>query len=417
MKVCKRCLYTSAHPLGLTFDRDGVCSGCRVHEEKDQIDWAEKNERLGAILSTYKSESRSNYDCVVPVSGARDSFFIVHTLKVGFGLNPLLVHYNNHYNTALGIRNLARLRTLLDCDIMNLVLSPDLVKKITRATLRQLGSMYWHCLAGRTVFPVQVAVRMKVPLIVWGCHQGIDQVGMFSHQDEVEMTHRYRLEHDLMGYDPEALVGDQDQIAESEIQQFIYPSDEELEAVGVRGIYLNNYIRWDTKAQHERMLNLYHYETHAQTRTFDTYNDVDCFMYSDVHDYLKFIKHGYGKVTDHAVRELRFGRLTREEAIERVRTFETKGPAHLEQFTRWLGITDRAFEFVTDQHRHHEIWERDASWEWRRKLNLIDLAAQEEGIEPHRLDLLEDCAFIPGDQDGPYPPDDEFILVGHGKYV
>ena len=118
MQVCTRCLYTSAHPLHLTFDEEGVCSGCRVHEEKDRLDWAARAEKLRQLLEGYRNRSGNNYDCVIPVSGARDSYFIVHTIKNVYGLNPLLVTYNKQYNTAAGVRNLANLRIRLDCDIM-----------------------------------------------------------------------------------------------------------------------------------------------------------------------------------------------------------------------------------------------------------------------------------------------------------
>lgn len=199
MRICKRCLYTSNHPLGIMFDEDGVCSGCRVHEEKDFLDWSIRADMLRDILGQYKNISGNNYDCIIPISGARDSYFIVHTVKNVYGMNPLLVTYNKQYNTDVGIRNLANLRIHFNCDIMTLTVDPEKVKKITRATLRKRGSIYWHCLAGQTVFPVQIAVKFKIPLIIWGAHQGIDQVGMFSHLNEVEMTRKYRKEHDLMG--------------------------------------------------------------------------------------------------------------------------------------------------------------------------------------------------------------------------
>src|SRR5687768_16244049 len=195
MRYCKRCLYPENHPLYITFDKEGICSGCRVHEEKDILDWAPRFQKLKDILLGYQSKSGNNYDCIVPVSGARDSYFIVHTLTKVYGLNPLLVTYNKHYNTRVGIRNFSYLKTIFDCDALTQTCDPEKLKRITRYTLEKMGSMYWHCLAGQTVFPVQIAVRLKIPLIVWGAHQGVDQVGMFSHTDEVEMTRKYRKEH------------------------------------------------------------------------------------------------------------------------------------------------------------------------------------------------------------------------------
>ena len=131
MQVCTRCLYHSSHPLFLTFDNQGICSGCRIHEEKDQLDWSERSKRLGRIFDAYRNTSGFNYDCIVPVSGARDSYFIVHPVKNIYGMNPLLVTYNKHYNTSVGIRNLAN-SDQFNCDIMTLMVNPDVVKKITR---------------------------------------------------------------------------------------------------------------------------------------------------------------------------------------------------------------------------------------------------------------------------------------------
>ena len=371
MRFCSRCIYGSHHPLNITFDDKGVCSGCSVHEEKDRLDWGERAARLRTILDAYRNRSGNNYDCVVPVSGARDSHFIVHTLKHVYGMNPLLVTHNKHYNTAVGIRNLANLRIRFDSDIMTLTVSPETVKRITRATLRRLGSIYWHCLAGQTVFPVQVAVKFKIPLIVWGAHQGIEQVGMFSHLDEVEMTRKYRKEHDLMGLEAEDLIGEFDGIAEKDIVQYRYPDNREIERVGVRGIYLNNYIRWDSRAQHEEMIRQFGYETMPQTGTFDAYNDVDCWNYSDLHDYIKYLKHGYGKVTDHACREIRLRRMTREESINRVLAYGGRSPRSLDKFLNWIGMTESAFSYIIDQHRNPLYWRRNRDWEWEPAFDLL----------------------------------------------
>ncbi|OGI11762.1 MAG: LPS biosynthesis protein [Candidatus Margulisbacteria bacterium GWF2_35_9] len=415
MKYCKRCLYPENHPLNIIFDNDGICSGCRVHEEKDQLDWEPRGRKLKSILDNYKNLSGNNYDCIIPVSGARDSYFIVHTVKKLYGLNPLLVTYNKQYNTDVGIRNLANLRILFDCDIMTLTVNPETVKKITRASLRKSGSIYWHCLAGQTVFPVQMAVKFKIPLIIWGAHQGIDQVGMFSHLDEVEMTRKYRKEHDLMGYEAEDLIDEFDEINEQDIVQFKYPDDKEIERIGVRGIYLSNFIRWDTKAQHEKMIKLYNYETHEQTRTFDTYNDVDCYNYSDVHDYIKYLKHGYGKITDHASREIRLRRMTREQGIKLVKQFSTIKPNNLNLFLDWIGMTENSFHFIIDKHRNKQIWKRNEHWEWELTQNIIPDAIGDDINQKTSLELAEKWSdFYLTPHKNSTDRKGEYILVGKG---
>jgi len=414
MQVCTRCLYTSHHPLHLTYDEEGVCSGCRVHEEKDQLDWTERGGKLQTIFKAYQNRSGNNYDCIIPVSGARDSYFIVDTVKNVYGMNPLLVTYNNQYNTAVGLRNLSNLRIRFNCDIMTLTVSPEKVKKITRATMRRFGSIYWHCLAGQTVYPVQIAVNLKIPLVIWGAHQGVDQVGMYSHLDEVEMTRKYRKEHDLMGYEAEDLIDDFDNITEADVIPFLYPNNRELEQVGVRGIYLSNYIRWDSRTQHEQMIKGYGYETVTQTRTFDKYNNVDCWNYSDVHDYIKWVKHGYGKVIDHTSREIRLRHMTREEGVNLMQQYLELPPKNMELFLEWLGITKNAFHYIIDQHRNSEIWSRNEDWNWVLRKNIITKIASSGDKKQALIESKSFANFKQTSVGESTDSNSSYILIGKG---
>ncbi len=413
MKYCKRCLYPENHPLNIIIDEQGICSGCRVHEEKDVLDWDERKGKLENIFDEFRSGSRHIHDCIIPVSGARDSYFIVHTVKNVFGMHPLLVSYNKQYNTKMGIRNLAYLQSLLGCDILSSTVSPEKVKRITRESIKKLGSMYWHCLAGATVFPVQTAVKFRIPLIIWGAHQGCDQVGMFSHLDEVEMTRKYRKEHDLMGVEAEDLVNGSENLSMDDMEPYVYPHDKELESVGVRGIYLNNYIRWDSKAQHELMIQKYGYETMAQQRTFDTYNDVDCFHYSGIHDYIKFLKWGYGKATDHTVREIRLKRLTREEGIDRVRQYYPLKPKDLSLFLDWIDMEENEFWGHIDKFRDNRIWQKNGNAKWEVKDSILN-HIHDEGVDDARLGKKDACHFLLTDPKDPTAVEDQYILIARG---
>ncbi len=364
ISFCKRCLYGTSHPLGLTLDDEGICSGCRVHEEKDALDWATRWSKLELLVKPYRDQAGDNYNCIVPVTGGQDSHYIVHLVKERLGLNPLLVTYNKYFNTPLGISNLANLRIRFNCDILYQNVNPLSVKNITRSTLRRFGSVYWPILAGQTVFPVQTAVRYQVPLIIWGAHQGLEQVGMFSHEHEVEMTRRYRKDHDLMGHEADDLLSIFDTLKEEDIWQYRYPDDHELHTVGVRGIYLGNYVRWDPKAQHEQMMRTHGYKTSTFGRTFDCYDHVDCFNYMDVHDLLKLYKHGYSKVTDHAAREIRFGRLTRKDGLALVRKYEQQALHYMDQFRDWLGVSQHSLQFLLDRHRNPRFWTEVEHQKW-----------------------------------------------------
>jgi N-acetyl sugar amidotransferase len=406
---CRRCLYTTKHPLGLTLDEGGICSGCRIHEEKGTLDWDSRWKKLVELVQPYRVLSGKTYDCIVPVTGANDSYYIVHLVKERLGLNPLLVTYNKYFNTPLGIRNLANLRIQFNCDIVFQNVNPVSVKKITRTTLRELGSIYWPCLAGQTVFPVQTAVRYKVPLIIWGAHQGLEQVGMFSHEHEVEMTRRYRKDHDLMGHEADDLLSTFDTLNEDDIWQYRYPDDAHLRAVGVRGIYLGNYVRWDPKTQHELMVKQHVYAGAQFARTFDSYDHVDCFNFMGLHDHLKMLKNGYSKVTDHACREIRHGRLSRDEALALVVHYEQQQFPNEELFCEWLGILPRSLAFIMDQHRNKDIWTQKNNQNWVRRSSV----ATPQGGTPS-LDQLTERLGFKAARSLNLEQDKRYITVGKG---
>ena len=342
---CKNCLYNSRHPLGITFDNNLICSGCKIHLEKNTLNWNNRFKKLKNITKFYKSK-KNYYDCIVPVSGGHDSFFIVHIVKNILKLNPLLVTYNKYFNTELGIYNLSNLRIKFDSDILFQNVNPNKVKKITKYTLSEFGNIYWHCIAGQTVFPVQISIKYKIPLIIWGAHQGIEQVGMYSYEDETEMTRRHRKDHDLFGVEAEDLVTHYNNLNFEDVHDYIYPSFDEINSVGTRGIYLNNYIRWDPKKQNELMIKKFNYKTRSFKRTFDKYEYVDCFNYLGIHDLLKLYKHGYSKVTDQATREIRFGRLKRKNAEIIVNFFQNQKIEDENKFCEWLGIKKESLNFI-----------------------------------------------------------------------
>jgi len=411
MKYCNRCLYPENHPLNITFDERGICSGCLVHEEKYEINWNSKAEELENLLAQYRERPGTSYDCIIPVSGTGDDFFVVDYIKNTCRMNPLLVTYNTHFSTKVGVRNLARLITELDCDHMNSTVGPDTVKEITRITLSKIGDMYWHVLAGSQTFPVQVATKLDIPLIIWGVNGWLDQVGMFSHLDQAEMTKKVRKEHALRCLDAESLVGDSEKISKKDLQAFTYPSDEQLERSRVRGLYLGNYVFWDSQAQIEFMIEKYGYETCEQERTYNTYESIYCWNNASVHDYVKFLKYGYGKVTDHASRDIRLKRKTRRQAARLVDHYQQIKPEALTKFLQWLGISEDDFYTSINRFRDSRIWRQDASGEWELS-DSISNHLDDEGVEGASLDVVDERDYQLTGLAEQQLIDDEYILLG-----
>ena len=273
--------------------------------------------------------------------------------------------------------------------------------------------MYWQALAGYLTFPVQVAVRFRIPLIIWGVQPWSEQTGMFSHMDESEMTERCRKEHGLMGIAAEDLIDPVANIHRVDVQPFVYPYDNELEAVGVRGLYLSNYIRWDAKKQHELMIDTYGYESAVQQRTFNTYEDVHCFHSAGVHDYIKYLKYGYSKVTDHASREIRLKRMTREEGIAKVVEYNDRKPTDLSLFLNWVGMSEQEFFDAIWNRRDESIWQKATAGEWSLRDSIV-YHAKDAGVDTVRLDKTEDCNYRITPSAEPNTPDNEYLLMGRG---
>jgi len=412
MEYCKRCLYPANHPLYLILDEEGICSGCRVHEEKDRLDWVAREQILIKILSLYKDRPGSSFDCIIPVTGDGDSFFVVDQMKYKYGLNPLLVSYNRHYNTKVGIRNLARLITKTDCDHMMFTVSPKTVKQITRRTLDKIGDMYWHCTAGIQAFAVTVSKRLNIPLIVWPVNGWLDQVGQFSHEDSVEMSKKTWKEHSLRTLGPEKLVDQAGGLTAQIMQVFEYPKDDELEQARTRGIYLGNFIRWDAQEQIERMIEKYGYETDGEERTFNRYETIGCHHNAGLHDYIKFLKFGYGKATDHASRDIRLRRFTREDGAEFVKRYEQLKPKDMQLFLDWIDMTEEELMYCINKHRDPAAWEKSETGEWILKDSVVNHLV-DEGVEHARLDgPLDRRDYIQTDLLEPSGKDDAYLLMG-----
>jgi hypothetical protein len=299
---------------------------------------------------------KGNYDCVIPIRGSAEYFYVVDIVKNQLGLNPLLVAFNSQFNSKAGIQNLDLIRDTFDCDILLKTQSPQIYRKLMRETLSRFGSVHWPFLAGHTVWPVRVAVQHQIPLIVWPVHQPTEQVGLFSYLDENEMTRRSRHEHDLIGFEAKELVSGEALLRDEDVLTSMYPSDRELAAAGIRGVYLSNYLPWDRRLYSEDAVRRFSAQAAGCPGTFDTYDHVDNLVYMSVHDAIKRRKLGYGRVRDHLCQEIRFGRISRSDALSIESSFtqkiaKTGGYQALNKiFFEWLGMNEEAFGWLLDYH-------------------------------------------------------------------
>jgi len=384
----------------IIFDEEGVCSGCRYHESRSKqldIDWEERATMFEEILEEAKrmaKERGNSHDCIVPVSGGKDSHYQVWLLKEKYGMNPLLVTFNHAYNTPAGNRNLYNLVEKSGCDLVRYTAGLDSVRRISRYMLETVGDLTWHYHAGIRTYPFQVAVERNIPLIVWGEHGFAELTGIVSLEDFVEFTRWTRKEHDMRGYEPHDLIG-KGGITEHDIAPYIYPSDEDIARAEVRGIYLSNFIYWNATTQAEIMMKEWDFApiTYERERTFNLHSKIEDHA-NDVHDYLKYLKFGYGRATDDASMEIRHGRMAREEGMTMVKRYDAREPSTLQTYCDFLGITKQQFYDWVEPMRDDRLWQKDTSGVWKPQdavfLHEISEAEEHARVTPSKERTLSD---------------------------
>jgi N-acetyl sugar amidotransferase len=391
MEYCKRCCYPANARPGIVFDEQGVCAGCRVVESRSQIDWPDHEKILIDLLEEYKSRQREKnnpYDCIIPVSGGKDSTYQTWLIKEKYGLNPLLVSYNHTFNTPLGMRNLVSLIEKLDCNLVKYTTAPGSAKRISKYMLQKVGDVTWHYHAGIMTWPIKAAVMFKVPLIVWGEEGFSELVGMHNQDDFVEFTKKKRQEHDMRGFEPEDLLEEPDcPLTPYDLAPFFYPDDEEIEEIGLRGIYLSNYINWDARSQTEFIIEKFGFETaQFRERTFNLYDKLDDIHANGLHDYLKYLKFGYGRATDDASTEIRQGRMTREQGIEMVAKYDHVRPSDMDIYLDAVGMTEAELLALVEPMRDSRIWAKDAEGRWYTTDSIAN-HVDDPGVDEVRLPL------------------------------
>ena len=306
VRYCTRCVYPSFAATPLTFDEQGVCSGCRFGGPDSSVDWGRRFQMLRELVDEYRNPG--GYDIVIPVSGGKDSYYQTHVAVRELGLKPLLVTYHGNNYLPEGEYNLLRMREVFDCDHVIVRPSLDVLVKMNRLGFRLQGDMNWHAHCGIFTTPIQVAVRYGVPLMLWGEHGFLNLGGMYSLKDFVEFTAKFRLEHALRGYDWHDFTDEglerrgrpdlKEGLRAKDLLWAQYPSDEKIDAVGVRGIYLSNFVDWDGNRNAEISTKEYGWRPAERPfeRTYRRFSNLDDMHENGMHDYLKFIKFGYGRV-------------------------------------------------------------------------------------------------------------------------
>ena len=373
MRYCQHCILPETRP-GIVIGDDGVCSACRSHRRKESgIDWDERARRFAALAERTRALGR-DWDCVVPVSGGKDSTWQVVTC-LEHGLRVLAVTWRTPGRTPLGQRNLDNL-IQLGVDHIDFTVNPQVERRFMLRTLEREGTPAIPMHLALFNIPLTVAVRYEIPLVVWGENSALEYVGGEPEADSYELTSEWIAKYGAVG-GTSADDWVSDDLSARDLAPYRGPSDELLRERGVRAVFLGMFFEWDPEETYRvaREHGFRPSEEGPRTGYYD-YADIDDDFIS-IHHWLKWHKFGFTRVWDNLSLEIRNGRITREEAIETVRRLGDQEPREdIRRFCEWVGITPERFGEIADSFRNPAIWTRRDGvwridgfliddWEWR----------------------------------------------------
>ena len=345
MRFCTKCVLPESHE-SIEFDENGVCNICNQAKIKHQdINWDLRKQMLIDICDKYRNKGR--YDCIIPFSGGKDSTYQLWYVVTQLKMKPLVVRFNHWGYRPLVEENNNRTFKKLGVDVLEYRSNWKVVKQLMLASLKETGDFCWHCHTGVFAHTMQVAVMYKIPLVIWG--ESSSEYRSYHTAEEIEELDAKAFDQMInLGINAdkmyELLNG---QVDKRDLEQFQFPSEEELSALGAKAIYLGNYIKWNTKKQVElikKELGWRGQDVEGIPPEFD-YEKIEC-RWQGIRDYCKYIKRGHGRTNHLACIDIRNGEMTRERGLELCEKYDGKRPASLDQFLRLLNISEEEFEQI-----------------------------------------------------------------------
>lgn len=360
LAYCTKCVMPNTKP-DLFFDKEGICDACRSAEIKNSkikgINWESRRKEFEKIIAKYRSKDGSNYDCIVPVSGGKDSHYQAYMMKVVYKMNPLLVCFEQTKITELGRKNLENIRQF--GDLVYFKKNPDIYRKMVIEGFQRVGDNEWPNHIGIFTVPVKMAVHFNIPLLIWGENSQLEYGGPASSTQKNYLDRRWLEEFGgLLGNRIDDMLG-VDGITKKDLLPYRYPDDKDLKGVGVTGLFLGYYFKWDARKQTDLMVKEYGFNLKQNGPVEGTYTNYENLDESTVglHDYLKFTKYSFGRATDHACLDIRNGRITRKKGLELVKKYDGKYPHYaVKNFIEYTGMTKKEVDKTIDQFTNKKMF-------------------------------------------------------------
>lgn len=363
MKYCKRCVMPDTRP-GIYFDEEGVCQACRAEEKKDQTDWDLRHAELERLCDKYRGMNGDEYDCIIAVSGGKDSHYQVHVMKEIMKMNPLLISVEDNFKmTDAGIHNIKNISEEFGCDIISLKPNIKAQKLVMDQTFRRYGKPTWYIDRLIYTYPLHMAIKMNIPLVVYGEninyeYGGAQREETYSAFDQISNGVASELsEEELIEYG----------LSKKDMSLLRAPSIEQMKSGGLEPIYLSYFKRWCsyknyTFASKRGFKDLTH-EIDRQHH-IENFDQVDSLAYL-LHPWMKYPKFGHASATDYASKFIRYGLMERKEAVRLVRERDGRLDQRvIQDFIDFMGYTRSEFWKIIDGFYNQELFKMNKFGEW-----------------------------------------------------
>lgn len=361
MRYCKKCVLPDTRP-GLEIGNDGICTACKGHEQKDiNINWDERRKELESLIADAKKRSRG-YDCIIPVSGGKDSTWQVVKCHE-HGLRILAVTWKTPARTELGQKNLDNL-VKLGVDHIDYTINPEVEKRFMYKTLVKTGSTAVPMHMALYVIPLKIAVNYNIPLVVWGESPHMEYGGTEEDRNRNQLDMEWFKRHGILQDTcAEDWLGED--LTRKDLEPYFLPNEIEFKEKNVKSIFLGYYIKWDPE-ESLRVARKHGFQVREEGPKTGLYNyaDIDCDFIS-VHHYFKWLKFGFTRLFDNLSIEIRNGRVARREAIKIIhQTGDQRPDEDIKKLCDFLGISLGHFHEIEECFRNRQLWKKDESGNW-----------------------------------------------------
>lgn len=350
LKKCVKCGLPETYET-IEFDAQGVCNVCRQQEYKQgTIDWEARKKMLEGLIEEHRGKAL--YDCIVPFSGGKDSTFTLYHLVKEYKIKPLVVQFNHGFLRDGLKQNNERTLKQLGVDFISFTPNWKVVKRLMLEALIRKGDFCWHCHTGIFSFPMHIALRFEVPLVMWG-EPSSEYTAYYDYRDDqIEEVDESRFNRfvnlGITAEDMKGMIEHDFDLDPRDLWPYTYPPVRELRRLRYRSVCLGSFIPWDAQRQSKLIMDELGWQgDQVEGMPWDVYpyEKIECYM-QGVRDYIKYLKRGYGRVSQMAALDIRHGRMEKAEADRLVAEFEGRKPASLELFLEYLQLSEDEFNAI-----------------------------------------------------------------------